>query len=46
MTWQEAADSAGLTPEVAERVRRKRKRVAQEEAKRTAALGVTMARAG
>lgn len=46
MTWQEAADAAGLTPEVAERVRRKRKRVAQEEAKRTAALSVTMARAG
>lgn len=36
MTWQEAAAAAGLTPDVAERVRRKRKRVATEEARRLA----------
>ncbi len=36
MTWQEAATAAGLTPDVAERVRRKRKRVAAEEARRLA----------
>jgi hypothetical protein len=46
MTWQEAAAAAGLTPEVAERVRRKRKRVAQEAARRTDALRMTAARAG
>ncbi len=46
MTWQEAAAAAGQPPEVAERVRRKRKRVAQEAAKRTDALRVTTARAG
>lgn len=46
MTWQEAAAAAGLTPEIAERVRRKRKRVAQEAARRTDALRMTAARAG
>ncbi len=46
MTWQEAAAAAGLTAEVAERVRRKRKRVAQEAARRIDALHMTAARAG
>jgi hypothetical protein len=46
MTWQEAAAAAGLTPEVGERVRRKRKRVAQEAARRTDALRMTAAWAG
>lgn len=39
-----SAAAAGLTPKVAERV--ERKRVAQEEAKRIAALSATMARLG
>ncbi len=46
MTWQEAADAAGLAPEIAERVRRKRKRVAAEEARRAAALAATQQAAG
>jgi hypothetical protein len=36
LTWPEAAAVAGLSPEVAERVRRKRKRVVAEMSRRAA----------